>query len=459
MKKKLLILFTFLVINQVKAQDFEYGKITQEEFALKSTAIDNNANALVLREFGFSRVEFSEASLFIEFIHHVRIKILNKEGLDQGNITIPLHVNKKNNLENIILTTRPFSKDEDDELIELKATTINIVNGKAVRTELDVKSMVKEKQGKLVLLLKFAMPNVQEGSIIEYQYQLKSPGIHSFRTWAFQSDIPKLYSEYIANIPAIYNYNISLQGDLKFYSKKAEAIDKCWRFGQHTMDCSKMSYVMKDIPAFVNDKSNQVAGNFKSAIHFNLTDYHTMVGQPKKVNRTWEDIDKDLNDDKDFGGQIKRQHVFKGILPKMIEGSTDELSKAKSIYAYINENIKHNGLVGLYSESDIKTALDNHSGSTGDINLALIAALSAANLNVEPFVLSTRDHGKINESFPDINSLNYVVAILNINDRSYLLDASVPSLPFGSLSSITINGQGRAVSPNKNSYWVDLGPK
>lgn len=458
MRKNLLTIFVLFIISYAKAQDFGYGKITPEEIALQSTTIDNNANAVVLREFGTSRIEFSDASLFIEFVHHVRIKILNKEGIDQANIAIPLATNKRNNLENIILTTRPYSKDEDDELINLIAMTTNMVDGKAVRTPLDVKSIVKEKNGKQVLLVKFVMPEVKEGSIIEYRYQIKSPGIHNFKTWTFQSDIPKLYSEYIASIPAIYNYNISLKGDLKFHSKKAEAVDKCWRFGQSLLDCSKMSYVMKDVPAFVKNESTQVTDS-KSAIYFNLTDYHTMIGQPKKVNRTWEDIDKDLYNDKDFGGQIKRQNVFKGILPKMIEGSTDELSKAKAIYAYINENIKHNGLVGLYSESDIKTALDNHSGSTGDINLALIAALSAANLNVEPFVLSTRDHGKINEAFPDINSLNYVVAILNINDRSYLLDASVPSLPFGSLSSASIHGQGRAISSDKDSYWVDLEAK
>lgn len=410
-------------------------------------------------EFGTSRIEFSDASLFIEFVHHVRIKILNKEGIDQANIAIPLATNKRSNLENIILTTRPYSKDEDDELINLIAMTTNMVDGKAVHTALDVKSIVKEKKGKQVLLVKFTFPEVKEGSIIEYRYQIKSPGIHNFKTWAFQSDIPKLYSEYIASIPAIYNYSISSKGNLKFESKKAEAVDKCWRFGQNLIDCSKMSYVMKDIPAFVNVESNQVTNHSKSAIYFNLTDYRTMIGQPKKVKRSWEDIDRDLYDDKDFGGQIRRQNIFKAVLPKMTEGSTDDLSKAKAIYAYISENIKHNGLVGVYSESDIKTALDNHTGSTGDINLALIAALGAAKLNVEPFVLSTRDHGKINEAFPDINSLNYVVAILNINDRSYLLDASVPTLPFGSLSSMSLHGTGRAVSTDKNSYWIDLDAK
>ncbi|WP_214229295.1 DUF3857 domain-containing protein [Pedobacter sp. B4-66] len=436
------LLLTFFSTTYLYAQDFEYGKITGSDVELKNTRLDSTANAMVIKEFGTASVQLDNATgkTYIDFEYHVRIKIFNKEGFSHGNIVIPLRI----------------YRDGEDEIKELKATTINFTNGKLVTTELDKKKVFTEKRNKYVSLTKFTMPNLMDGSIIEYSYRMSLPSIFNFKTWEFQSDIPKLQSEYIANIPAIYNYNVSLRGVQKFAKQNAEVKRECLSINGTKIDCSKMTYIMKDVPALIEEDYMTAPSNFKSAIYFELSDYVQMNGGKKSITKTWKDVDYELVSEKAFGDQMKRKDVFKELLPQILGNVSDDLNKAKAIYTYIGKNIKMNGFIGIYSETNIKTALEKHSGNTGDINLALIAALSAANLDAEAVILSTRANGVVNNLYPVISDFDYVVAKVNIGDQSYLLDASQPLLPFGLLPLQCINGNGRVINLKKPSYWYDL---
>jgi transglutaminase-like putative cysteine protease len=436
------LLLSFFSISHSYAQDFEYARITGSDIELKNTQLDSNANAMVIREFGTTAVQLDNATgkTYIDFEYHVRIKIFNKEGFNHGNIVIPLRI----------------YRDDEDEIKELKATTINFVNGQLVKTELDKKQVFNEKKNKYVSLTKFTMPNLMDGSIIEYSYRLHSPYIFNFKTWEFQSDIPKLHSEYIANIPAIYNYNVSLRGAQKLTKQNAEIKKECLMIAGNKIDCSKMTYIMKDVPALIEEDYMTAPSNFRSAIYYELSDYVMLNGGKKSITKTWKDVDYELNSDKSFGTQMKRKDVFKELMPQILGKASDDLSKAKAIYNYIRKNIKMNGFIGIYSENNIKTALEKHSGNTGDINLALIAALSAADLDAEAVILSTRANGVVNNLYPVISDFNYVVVKVNIGDKSYLLDATEPLLPFGLLPLHCINGNGRVINLKKPSYWYDL---
>ncbi|SDK95631.1 Transglutaminase-like superfamily protein [Pedobacter sp. ok626] len=440
--RNLFFLLLFFSSTTLFAQDFEYLKVSQADLNFTKTALDSNANAVVLREFGTAAVRLDDnyGNLFIDFEYHVRIKILNKKGFESANITIPLLTNG----------------DKEETISELKATTINYTNGEISLTELDKKKIFTEKRNKYVTFTKFTMPNLTEGSIIEYRYRLYSPRIFNFRTWEFQSNIPKLHSEYIAMIPALYNYNVALRGAQKLTSQNAELNRECLRIAGRAIDCSKMTYIMKDIPPFIEEDYMTAPSNFKSAINFELSDYITPTGGKQGITKEWKDVDYQLIDDKSFGGQIKRKDIFKTLLPDILKNATDPLNKAKAIYAYIKHNIKENGFIGIYSENTIKKALETHTGNTADINLALIAALNAAEIDAEAVILSTRVNGLVNTLFPVISDFNYVVAKVNIEGKSYLLDASEPLIPFGLLPLRCINGRGRVIPLKKPSYWYDL---
>jgi len=82
--------------------------------------------------------------------------------------------------------------------------------------------------------------------------------------------------------------------------------------------------------------------------------------------------------------------------------------------------------------------------------------MNSAGINTEAVLLSTRDHGVVNSLYPATNDFNYVVAKVNIGDKSYLLDGTDPLLSFGMLPLHCLNDRGRVFSLDKPSYWIDL---
>ncbi|WP_316845110.1 transglutaminase domain-containing protein [Pedobacter psychrodurus] len=442
MKKPLIILFLLFSSLNIHAQNFNFGAITYDDYEFDRKKLDSNANAIVLKEFGTASIQRDDntGSLELIFEHHIKIKIYNKEGFKEANIIIPT-----------------YKDDTREETIsELKASTFNYIQNNFVETAMDKKAIFTENRSKYTRLTKFTLPNLKEGSIIEYSYKLRSPNLFNFKTWEFQSDIPKVSSEYLVYIPGIYNYNVSLRGFQKLTDQKVELSKECLRLSGAAIDCSKITYLMKDIPAFIEEDNMTAPSNFKSAIYFELSDVQNLNGGKTSYTKTWKDVDYELTSYKTLGDQMKRKDVFKDLIPSITKGSTDDLEKAKAIYNYIKKQIKWDNYYGKYSEDNIKKALESRSGNVADINLSLISALSTAGLDAEAVILSTRDNGTVNKLYPVMSDFNYLVAKVNIGDKSYLLDATEPLLPFGLLPLRCINDQGRVINLKKPSYWIDL---
>ncbi len=442
--KKIFIILLLLPFFSL-AQDYKFAKLNNDDLMSDRSTIDSNANAVVLNEFGRTLFSFDSETGKMKLVHYysVRIKIFNKEGFNAANIIVPLYKGGSND-------------DQREFISDIKAATFNYANGVFMESTMDHKAVFNEEKSRYLSLTKFTLPNVKENSIIEYSYTIESPFIFNFRTWQFQNDYPKVNSTYVAFIPANYKYNVTLRGFYKLTDTKAELASECLRVVGKAMDCSKLTYTMKNIPAFVEEDYMTAASNFKSAIHFELEEVHMLNGSSQKYTKSWKDVDYELTSSKDFGGQMKKKDFFKTIVPGLIANASTDLDKAKAIYAYINKQIRWNKYLGKYSETSVKEVLDKRSGNVADINFALISALSAANFDVEAVILSTRENGTVNKLHPILSEFNYVVAKLNLGDKSYLLDGSDPLLPFGLLPLRCINDQGRVINLKKPSYWIDL---
>jgi hypothetical protein len=306
-------------------------------------------------------------------------------------------------------------------------------------------------------LVKVAIPNVRVGTVIEYQYTLESPFVYNFRQWDFQSDIPKLQSEYWTTIPANYVYNISLRGFLTLAKNESELVEDCFTpGGGHKADCSRMKWAIKDIPAFIEEDYMTAKSNFLSSIHFELSEVKRFDGSRDKIALEWKDAELELRGNERFGIQIKRgKDIMEDQLSVVTAGEGDPLMKARKIYDFIRGWYRWNGEHGKYSEQGIRKAFEKKTGNVGDINLSLIAALKFAGLEAAAVILSTRDNGFPTELFPVISEFNYVLAHLNLNGKVYLLDATDDFLPFGMIPERCLNGKGRVLADG-GSFWLDL---
>lgn len=441
------LLFTLIALiligyNSALADDFDWGMHTNQELEMQRYPADTNARAVILNEYGKSYIS-TAVGIRLIFEYHVKIKVLTEKGLDEGNVVIPLY-----KTDNMYFETVRDIKGQ---------TTYTDENGNVKVSELETSKIFRVNEGKHYELMKFDLPNVRKGCIVEYKYVVETPYFHNFRKWEFQAHIPKVHSEYHASIPAVFNYNIALHGALKLTSNKGEINRNCFVVHGTSCDCSELTYAMDNIPAFEREEYMTSEKNFISAITFELADYIDFSNGAKiKVAQDWNAVDYTLKTNEYFGTQIKRKELMKDRIKGIIADKTDELSKAKAIYQYIQKNIKWNEDYGKYSLDGIRNALDNHKGNIGDINLALIAALKAADINTEVVLLATREHGLVNKLYPTESDFDYVIAKVNIGGSSYFLDASDPLLGFGILPLHCINDQGRAISFDKPSYWIDI---
>jgi|GEM_PF-62625 len=424
------------------AQDFAFGNITQEEVNMATYSKDPSAHAVVLSEYGDARITMTnQDQVRLVYKYHVKIKIFDSEAFDKGTIQVPLYI----------------SKDREEQIDDIEGITVSPDASVGVkRDELQKSQIFNVDVNQTHKLLKFAMPGLRKGCVIEYRYTVTTPYFEDMHDWQFQSDIPKIKSEYEAHIPGFWHFNAIKRGDLELTKNVSDVERDCFETHGAKSDCAHFIYGITDIPAFVEEDYMTAPKNFISALYFELFEFtNPFNGVKTSLAKEWRDVDSQLKRDDYFGTQIKKRDQFKDKIAPAIAGKTDDLQKAKAVYAFIQKNMKWNDFISFGSEN-VRKAFENHTGTSGDINLALVAALSSAGINAEAVLISTRNHGVVNKLYPVITEFNYVLAKANIGDKSYLLDATDPLLSFGMLPMRCLNDQGRVMSLDKPSYWIDI---
>jgi len=315
----------FLLPSTLLAQSesgFRFGAITYADLEMKTYSKDTTAVALVLQEFGETSISNVDPhNLVLDY--HVKIKILKREGFDQANCEIPIRIN-----------------GSDKEIItEIQASTFNLDNNRIKEAKLDPKNTFLENRNKYRNYKKFALPDIRVGSIIEIHYVLESPFKFNWRSWEFQSDIPKISSEFWAHIPGNYVYNITLRGTQELSKNESEIENDCYTpGGSAKADCAFFKYAMKDIPAFKEEKFMTAKGNFLSCINYELLQVKRFDGVVAKYTEEWKDVNQKLQSDDQFGSQIKQaRKIWVDDIALSTKSAETPLAKAKIIFDQIKK--------------------------------------------------------------------------------------------------------------------------
>ena len=402
---------------------------------------DSTANALIVYKFGNSFVDGQNYNLRTEIKQ--KIKILNKEGFNKANISIHLY-NKG---------------DRKQKVEKIIATTYNLVNGTVVKTNLLKKDIFREKYDENHTLVKFALPNIKEGSVITYSYTRISPFMFNYKGWDFQSDVPTLYNEYRTSIPGNWYYNIKLVGGKKLTTNTSKKKRDCLQgYRGGTADCSNSVYAMKDIPAFIEEDHMTSKKNYLARVEYELQTFKGFDGSQNNYTKTWESVDKEFKTDKAIGRQLTKSIDLEDLLDSETINENDLLKKANTIYRYVQENYTWNGDYKIFEDVSIKNLIKNKSGNVSAINILLHNLLKESGIQVKPVLISTRNNGFATKVFPVISDFNYLIVQVIINDKIYYLDATDNYLCFGDIPFRCLNGHGRLMDFKNGSEWVDLKP-
>ena len=430
-----------------------YGKIEKENLTMSHYDRDSSANAVVLGDYG--RVSFLynvEKGWYMSITRHKRIKILNKSGYDHANIEIQYH--------------DPGIGDSE-KFISLRGVTYNDEGGKIVKSKLSKSAIFNERLNKYWKQRKFTMPDVKEGSIIEYEYTMESIYLKYLRAWEFQSSIPVVWSEYRLKIPEFFIYKTLMQGyhplAINDRGRVDEEIDYSGgvtsggpvRGGTRTFQSNTMRFVSTDVPAFKMEPHMTSRNNFISKMKFELSTIQFRGQLPKNMAKSWEDINREFLNSPTFGDLINGSGFLKKITNELTAGILDPEEKIRVIYNHVKSHMAWEGYYGMRANFTLKKAYEEKKGGVADINLILITMLRKAGIDADPVLLSTRDNGFVQTQFANSRQFNYVICLIRAGDQSILLDATDIHLPMTLLPKRCLNGKGFIISEN-NSGWVDL---
>ncbi|WP_424494354.1 hypothetical protein [Salinimicrobium sp. GXAS 041] len=445
MNKILLLLFTFSIFSlQAQEQTFRTEDVLVSRTDLESDIYskDSTANAFYIYEEGYSRFrEGNELRLVTDYT--AKLKILNKEGYDHANVEIRLQKNDRS----------------EEEIDHLKAITYYLEDGIQKSEQLDASKVYTEEHPSYDLV-KFTFPGLRPGAVIVYSYELSSPFFFKFNTWWFQEDIPKLYSKFVSEIPGNFNYNIKKVGYQKLDSQEEEIVKRCfYKSAPEPGSCLKTEYVMKNIPAFVEEKYLTSRYNYISRLEYELIQITTLDGRVKKYTKTWDDVDRELRKDGDLGKQLRKSSVAKNLLPDSIQKQPNDLHKAKAIYAFVKDNYTWNGDYKIFDDMKIKDLVKERTGNVSAINTLLHNIYDEQGYKVLPVLMATRSSGVPSRLYPILSEFNYLIVQLQIGEEKYLLDATEKYLDFGNLPYRCLNHYARLLDFDEGSSWIDIDPE
>ena len=420
------------------------GNISIDELKMSRYEKDTSAHALVLYDAGKSYFTFNPGiGLVLNFERHVKIKILKKSGYDWADISVPLYRNNSSDRE---------------MLMNLKGSTFNLENGAMVSSKLTKESVFEEKNTDNWTTQKFTMPNVKEGSVIEFSYRIQSQFFFNLRDWTFQQTIPVLWSEYTTTIPEYFHYKTLSQGYERFLVSEAKPVNVNLGGGMSNSSGTEYHWVLKDVPAIRREPYMTSINNYISKIEFELGNF-TVPGQVYETyNNSWGKVSSNLLASERFGVQLNRHSFLKATITPLIANQNEPEKKMTALYEYVKNNITYNNREHLYAENNLRKVLDSKAGSSAEINLLLIGMLKEAGLEANPVILSTRENGYVGStSFPNISKFDYVIGHVQIGEKEYLLDATEPLALPNILPIKCLNGQGLLINAQE-PRWVSLVP-
>ena len=455
-KEMILSLLAFLLAVGVFAQDkqeFKFGKLSPADFKLSAEQFDSGANVVIIADVGTIKFEGNGNGFFdLIFTRFMRVKINNKNGIDIGSQEISVYHN---------------SEGQFEKIISFKASTFNLENGSVHETKLDEKSVFTVKYNDQVDDKKFSMPALKEGSVFDLEFTIRSPFPYRMKPWSFQGEYPRLWSELAVTIPPPLHYVRRVQGDQNFYIDSSKDVYPFYSVRQTNSTSADNSYnvtgaslyrrwVKRNVPSLHDEPFTTTIDNYYSRITFQLS-YVQWTNESERVEQasTWNLLSKDLLEDEDFGIALNRDNGWMtDELQAILQHSGSDEEKVNKIYSYVRDHFKTTSqegysTEGLYTHHSLKEVFKSKQGNVAELNLLLTAMMRKAGIKSDPMILSTRDHGLADPSYPLRSEYNYVVCVVYLNEKIFELDASEHFIGFGQLPLSCYNGWAHVINAER----------
>ncbi len=421
------VLLFGMCLSPLSGQDFsrKFGKITDYEVDMTSYEQDTSAVAVYLYEETVIKMYQPGSSTNADRLYSVKIKILKPEGVSLANVGIPY-------------------RSRGERISDMEATAYNRVDDKIEETRLNRNDAVTEKVTDNVSLYKFSIPNVREGSVIEYKYRTSSSNFTLIDPIRIQHDHPVVYSYSKVDIPDALAFNVNTTGG---YRPLAERTKK------------GRSYIYtitgEDIPALKPEPFVWCEDDFETKVTFELRSANIPGTPIYNFSGTWEKVDQTL-EQVGFDKHLGMRNPLRKEVDQLTSDYPDERERVRAILKLVLDRMNWNGQYRILPNEPHKR-LDEGSGSSADINFILNAALRGAGFTTTPILLAPRRYGRLPLANPSVDNLRTFVLLVTLSDgKNYVVDGTDPSNDINLIPVELMVDRARIYGADNASGWINL---
>ena len=437
----LMLCLASVALAQTPEPNLKWGKPTDAELNMTTYAPDPDAEAVVLCSQTELRYDLSSGSFKLNSFIKKRIKILKEEGKDHANGGISYIYNG-------------HRSGQCEILAKLKATAFNMVDGKLVKTKMENDMVNHEDVTKTLRLTKFTVPQVTVGTVIEVEYEIDSDYFYNIDDWQAQEDIPVMYTSFDVTVPEYFSFHIDEHGSYPL-ERKIETTNMTIS-GILPCSCTHYRFVGRNLPALRDKKLLYAPEFYGQRIIMELSAIDIPGTMIKYFSTDWDDVDKGLLEDDDFGGRLGKNPLKTEMQEAGVANISDPKERIMAIYRLLKDRVKWNEAYTLYAESAGKV-LKEGSGSNASINFILINMLKDAGFEAYPAVMRSRNKGFLTVTRATVKELNTFVVAIKVDDKFSYLDGSIEDGWLDVLPDHLLVDRARIVKgKNKQSEWVDL---
>lgn len=401
------LLAVCFVVGSAQGEVRGYGNIKDVDRELGAPAGYPEANAIVV----FDCCAITVTMDAIERNYHCRIKVLTQAGVEE-------------------VGEQSIYYDKDyDKIKKFSAQTIT-PDGKKIKVEKDA---IFDKEVGWRSERTFAFSAVTPGSIVEFEYYIRSERFHYLSPWYFQNSLYTMESVCSVELPNGFTY------DARYYNvpyaQQKPTVSERLDVSQVNVagtaaKIKTYTWTVKDLMPARDEPYMMALDDFRSNLKFKLVAFERGHFHMSYV-QTWEEVGSDFLDyHKDYyncDDEVKR------LAAQLTTQADTDLDRSKALFKYVSEGFQtSDDYESRYLHNErMSKLLESRTGTAEEKNLLLTALHRAVGIDAFPVLLGTRDRGRLDASSADSRQFNYLVTYVQLSDHFEFLDASSRYLPYG----------------------------
>ena len=465
MKLNLLQLFVLLFWPAciMMAQDkvnMKFGKPTKEEMQMTTYEAEPDAEAVVLCRLTDVEYSIQQTGYLVDYREKVRIKVLKPSGVRYAKVVVPFlkntPIDNRNSSSKKVLkvdatdnnsvsssfeeqagamTTADLDRYSEESVEDVKATAYNLQGSKVVKSVLKKGAFVETKIDDQHYQVEFTVPDVKEGTVIEYEYTLHSELFWLLHDWFAQCEIPVVYAKLDMNIPRYLLFNLEEHGVQRLITSCESGT---MRFKLESDPLAAQTVVPSNHYVSVGrNLKGMKQGNGVWSMQDNcagitaLLKHYSMRGAAVvDYTRTWEQIDEMVLKSDDLGKQLQEHSPLAAELKEAkIEEIADMRQRAEAVAKLVLSKVEWNGRYEM-SPANTEETLKNGGGSN--------------------------NQGVLTMDYPSVQKYTTFIVGVVLPQGNLYLDASSADGHFNALPELLQVEKARLVLKDKKCQWVKL---